>query len=297
MRTSSLRLLVASSRSRYRASSSNRMDLLRGEPITPSARRGRPRGSGARVRIVLGLAQAPAAPLQLVLRELVELRKGELQSRRELALGSQPGIELSPLDLADVRAVQARCPSEVGLGPATRLALEANHVPERALRVLGRHSWTIRAVHIESNLIRQVISPRIIMCCGSSPPPQHPGGPAGGRVRSIAASRVHHSPRNTVGGPVKPRRRGRRPLSNGGRRPIMPTLPTFAELHELHDLVQALHRVVRDLESDRTLRQLAQEDRERWDAVADALAATLEPGEPGTLVHVRDVLDAALEDP
>jgi len=77
----------------------------------------------------------------------------------------------------------------------------------------------------------------------------------------------------------------------------MPTLPTFAELHQLHDLVQALHRVVRALESDRTVRQLAQEDRERWDAVADALAATLEPGEPGTLVHVRDVLDAALEDP
>ena len=76
----------------------------------------------------------------------------------------------------------------------------------------------------------------------------------------------------------------------------MPKLPKLARLEELRRSLETAVKLTHELAVNRTLERFAAEDPERWNIVLDSLAATMEPGEMGSVQQVLVALTAALED-
>jgi hypothetical protein len=76
----------------------------------------------------------------------------------------------------------------------------------------------------------------------------------------------------------------------------MPNLPKLARLEELRQSLERTAELTRELDLNRTLVRLADDDPERWNVLLDSLSAAMEPGEMGSVQQVLTALSAALDD-
>jgi hypothetical protein len=76
----------------------------------------------------------------------------------------------------------------------------------------------------------------------------------------------------------------------------MPNLPKLARLEELRRSLERTAALTRELDLNRTLVHLADDDPERWNVLLDSLSAAMEPGEMGSVQQVLTALSAAMED-
>jgi hypothetical protein len=76
----------------------------------------------------------------------------------------------------------------------------------------------------------------------------------------------------------------------------MPNLPKLARLEELRQSLERTVELTRELDVNRALLHLAEDDPERWNMLLDSLSAAMEPCEMGSVQQVLTALGAALED-
>lgn len=76
----------------------------------------------------------------------------------------------------------------------------------------------------------------------------------------------------------------------------MPNLTTLARLQELKRALETAVRVTRELAVNQTLTRLAAREPDRWNLLLDSLAASVLPGEMGSVLQVLTALDGALEE-
>lgn len=70
-----------------------------------------------------------------------------------------------------------------------------------------------------------------------------------------------------------------------------------ARVEALRAELEAVRRSIQALADDGSLERLADQDRERWTPVLDALSAAMEGGEPGSVRHALNAVTSALQEP